>query len=262
MSDDGELSVVIEGDDGAGSTGGSDLAELKRRAEAAEAEAACVRQENAKISARGQIENAMATVEGEARAAEIKYADCIERGDFEAAATWARKMGESEAKKLRLDEHAASVERMPVHADPVEAHLSKFTEPTARWLRDHRDWVTDPRKNAKLTGAHHFAVAEGLEPDTPEYFRAVEEKIGLRGGGNASGSRGSARRSDIDPSDIRTHIVDGGKGVFLTKGERERATDGSLVWNYGRDRGKPIGIQEMARRKAAMHAEGRYDKLG
>ena len=42
---------------------------------------------------------------------------------------------------------------------------------------------------------------------------------------------------------------------------RLRATDGTLTWNHGPKRGQPIGIAEFARRKAAMHAEGRYSQL-
>jgi hypothetical protein len=47
--------------------------------------------------------------------------------------------------------------------------------------------------------------------------------------------------------------------VSLTQGEIQNATDGTLQWNYddpsGKNRwkkGDPIGVNEMARRKAAM----------
>src|SRR5581483_347220 len=64
--------------------------------------------------------------------------------------------------------------------DPVERYIEGRTEPTARWLREHRDWITDPKKNAKLTAAHFNALGEGLQPDTSEYFEHVETFIGLK----------------------------------------------------------------------------------
>jgi hypothetical protein len=119
------------------------------------------------------------------------------------------------------------------------------------------------RKSAKVTAAHFDALAEGLQQDTPEYFQHVERQIGLGGNSRRPGSeRGAVQRTaDYDPSKPSTHVRNGGKDVFLTKGERERATDGTLVWNYGPNKGKPLGIQEFARRKAEMVREGRFDRL-
>jgi hypothetical protein len=147
--------------------------------------------------------------------------------------------------------------------DSFEDHLSRFTEPTAQWMREHREWVEDPRKNAKLIGAHHMAVGEGMAQDTDDYFEFVEKTIGLRGNNSNRGGRSSGGGTSVNyNSNPNTHVRDGGKTVILTKGERERANDGSIIWNYGELKGKPIGNTEYARRKAAMVVEGRYDKLG
>ena len=55
--------------------------------------------------------------------------------------------------------------------------------------------------------------------------------------------------------------------VSLSKAEAAAATDGTLSWNYddpsGNKRfkkGDPIGVQEFARRKREMKAQGLYDK--
>ncbi len=53
--------------------------------------------------------------------------------------------------------------------------------------------------------------------------------------------------------------------VTLTPGEVANATDGTIVHNWNDPGGKfkkgdPIGIQEMARRKAKMTADGVYDR--
>jgi hypothetical protein len=115
-----------------------------------------------------------------------------------------------------------------------------------------------------LTAKHFEAVADGLQPDTPEYFAAVEKKIGLRAGGRAGASGASANGANAgqsfsyDRNNPNTHVR--GSNVFLTEGEA-KAADETIIWNYGPNKGKPIGRAEYARRKAAMVAEGRYNKM-
>jgi HlyD family secretion protein len=65
--------------------------------------------------------------------------------------------------------------------ESIEGFINSRTEPTAKWLRQHREWITDPRKNAKLMAAHFDAIAQGIAVDTPEYFEHVETYLGLRG---------------------------------------------------------------------------------
>ena len=55
--------------------------------------------------------------------------------------------------------------------------------------------------------------------------------------------------------------------VSLSRTEAASATDGTLVWNFDDPsgqkkfkKGEPIGIQEFARRKREMKAQGLYDK--
>lgn len=165
-------------------------------------------------------------------------------------------------------------------ADPVEAYIQGRTEPTAQWLRQHREFVTDPRKNQKLTAAHHDAVAEGLSPDTADYFTHVEKFIGVRKETKEVTEGDNVQRPGAQPkrpSAIRNVApVNGARGsggavdnneVRLSQGEAKSATDGTLVWNYDDPsgqkkfrKGEPIGIQEMARRKRSMGASGLYDR--
>jgi hypothetical protein len=207
------------------------------------------------------VTNGLMTAKSEAQAAEFAFEQASESGDYKAQAGAARRLAAAATRETGLENYSRQLESAPITSgDPFEDHLSRFTEPTAQWMREHREWIDDPRKNAKLIGAHHMAVGEGLAQDSSEYFEFVEKTIGLRGNdrGHSSG-RGTAVKYNSDPN---THVLDGGKTVVLTKGERERANDGSIVWNFGEHRGKPIGNAEYARRKAAMIAEGRYNKLG
>jgi len=188
------------------------------------------------------------------------------RGDTDAEIEATKRLSAAEARRNALEMQRGAVEQMPVSSgDPLEDHLARFTDRTAQWMRKNPEWVTDPRKNAKVTGAHNFAISEGLTPDTDEYFEYVERKIGMKSGGNGGSNRGGSSQrssSNIDPHDAATHVRDGGKSVYLTENERKIATDGTLTFSHGPNRGKPLGLQEYSRRKAAMIAEGRYNKLG
>lgn len=224
----------------------------------------------------------------EATAAEAEYASAFEKGDGPGMATAQRKMARAESRKTRLEEAKADLEttqesqkaareaapekpdRRPP-ADPVDAYIENRTEPTKAWLREHRDFITDPKKNAKLTAAHYNAVGEGLSPDTQEYFDHVEGFIGLNDAGKTSAKTTTPQRRQGAPTVPVSYTGGGtnggGQEVRLTAGEARAATDGTHVWNYDDSSGKgrfkkgdPIGVQEFGKRKLAMQKEGRYDK--
>ena len=161
MIDDGDIRIVIDDEDGDGSSArrSKRIEEMKRDTAVHEAEAARYRHEAAHyrtVTAQNKIASAIATTQSETQAAKSEYADAIESGDFGRASEATARIAAAEATRVRLQEHEQALQRAPAaqHADPVEAHIATKTEPTARWLRDHRDWVADPKKNAKLTAAH------------------------------------------------------------------------------------------------------------
>jgi hypothetical protein len=266
---DGEITVVVEGeDDEVADSATSRIEALNRQADADRAKTARLNLQTAHLRREGALRKVEAdylSTESEAKAAEAAYREAREYGDVDAETKAQRRLAAAEAKRTLLETRVQDISSMPVSSgDPFEDHVSRFTDRTAQWMRDHRDWVEDPRKNAKIVGAHHMAVGDGLEPDTPEYFEHVERQLGLRSGGNGNGSaRSGSMRSEtkINPGDFNTHVRDGGKSVFLTENERKISTDGTLVWNYGPNKGKPLGTAEFARRKAAQITAGLHNKL-
>jgi hypothetical protein len=268
-----EIRIQIEDDDADATSKPTQesIEDIKRRGDEAAAEAVRLRHEaghHRANNARLRVGTALTKAGMEANEAAAEYRSALEAGDIDTQAGATARMVEIEARRVRLQEQAEVLERSPLvqHSDPVEALCATRTEPTARWLREHRDWVVDPKKNAKLTAAHFDAVGEGLQQDTPEYFEHVERKIGLSDGSRstrADSDRSSGRPpAKVNPNNPNTHVMRGGTEVFLTKGEKEAATDGTLRWSSGPHRGKPIGVAEFAKRKVAMVRQGGwYDKL-
>jgi hypothetical protein len=209
-----------------------------------------------------EAEKAALTAKSEADAAEYAHFQASETGDYQKQAQASRAMSSAEAKLAAAEAWQEALRQYrPTSSDPFEDHLAKFTAPTAQWMREHKDWVEDPRKNSKLIGAHHIAVGDGEIPDTPSYFAHVEKTIGLQGNGRSSGGSVSRGRMDgVNPADARTHV--NGDSVYLTANERKIATDGTLTWNHGPKKGLPLGLEEFARRKREMvKTPGWYDKL-
>lgn len=75
-------------------------------------------------------------------------------------------------------------------SDPFEDQIASLSDPTKNWLRNHKECITDPEKNAQVMLEHHRAVKKGLRPDSAEYFQELEEAMGYR------------RRSEPDTSEI------------------------------------------------------------
>lgn len=65
--------------------------------------------------------------------------------------------------------------------DPVESTISglPLSGTSKDWLRNHHDFMTDPRKNAKLQAAHWDATDAGPE-GSPAYLEALETSLGMR----------------------------------------------------------------------------------
>ena len=183
-----------------------------------------------------------------------------EAGDFGKLAEKQQEIAALEAERhsLTLAADRLSCAQVPP-ADPIEAFISGRASATQAWLRAHPDdaralalttagqaSVDDQRRSAKINAAHNDAVAEGLDPDTPKYFAYVEEFLERR-------SRPSRSSSDEPKVNfIRPDDPTPAGHVRLSKAEYEKATDGTLVWNYGPNKGKPLGAHEYARRKIAM----------
>jgi len=245
---------------------------------AAERESAVARQQ-AQESRLSSVEVAIAAAERASEAAKAEILSAQEAGDWARAANASERLADARSDwKLATQERAwlnAQAQQAPAKAapaDPVEAFIAQTSEVSGNWLRAHREWITDPRKNAKLVAAHHDALAEGTAIDSPEYFEHVEHFLGIGEKPEAKAEAPAAKPKKSSPPVVPVGISGsatsgGGNEVHLTQGEAKSATDGTLTWTYDDPSGKkrwkrgdPIGIQEFARRKAAMEQRGEYDK--
>lgn len=141
------------------------------------------------------INNALRAVQAEADSAERIYADALAEGNHAQAAKAQRAIAALEARALQLENGKAAIEdaaqarqrqpapipRQQPAEDPIEAWANQLTPQSAAWVRQHRDRLADPAVQRRVAAAHSAAIElEGLEAESPEYFRFVEERLGMR----------------------------------------------------------------------------------
>jgi hypothetical protein len=259
---DGEILIEIEGAERSEDRRAIEASEKKTAEYQAEAEHYRSRRLAAEAElARRQYGAAVQSVEQTEQSAQWEYARAMERADFDAAARAQTQLSEAAARKVQLEQHRDQFERQAA-GDPFDRYVAQFTDPTQRWMRNHKDWITDPEKNAKLQKAHHHAVGEGHKVDSDEYFEHVEKRIGLHGESNRRGSivKNKTLPEGVNSGNPNTHKL-GPNRVFLTPGECRTATDGTLVWSHGPKKGQPLGLEEFSRRKLRLLAAGAYNRL-
>jgi len=159
-------------------------AEKEAGRQRSEAEAANKRATSSQIDT---ISTALAGAQEDAQRALSDIRTARAAGDIESELQAQDRLAKARATEMRLDEAKSDMEarakappkRQEPSSDPVEAFCQGRTEPTARWIRAHPEYVTDPRRLLKLNAADSDAQAEGFAPDTPGYFAHVEKFLGL-----------------------------------------------------------------------------------
>jgi len=231
----------------------------RRRADTAEREA---RVATARVadSDLDSVTNAISMVEMQREKVKRQLKDAMEAGDFDGTVKAQEDLSEAITKLNALKEGKNYIEQRksePVNVDPQEAYIGKFTQRSQEYLRQHRELVTNENKNKRMIAAHYEAEAEGHKPDSEAYFQFLDNKLGYADAPKKAPSRMPA---GAPVSRGNGDIQSGGNGnvIKLSSGEARAATDGSIVWNAGSNKGEPIGVKEYARRKSLMIKNGQY----
>jgi len=164
------------------------LAEEKQAREAAERRADHANQsaeqarEGAKNSDLSLLANAIERVKVESGVLKSKYRDALAAQDFDAAADVQQQMTTAAVNLSKLEEGKAQLEAQARQraSDPVEAFTHQLSPRSADWVRKHPQFVRDPLLNQKMIAAHNYVVADGIAPDTDDYFDAVETMLRLK----------------------------------------------------------------------------------
>lgn len=137
------------------------------------------------------VENAIAAAESEAASAQQMFAQAAADGEYQKQADAQLKLSRAAARleslesgKQALEGRIEQAKKAPVRTesstDPFEANIANLPDAAKTWLRGHRDYMTDARKNAKIQAAHWDTLDAGHQAYSPAYFEALEINLGLK----------------------------------------------------------------------------------
>lgn len=145
------------------------------------------------------IANGIEAATRETASLETQLATAFEAGDFKGAAAIQTKLGKATASLDRLEnqkaEYEAGAKRTPTTEGRVEApaqvnsafenYVSNFAPEAQTWLRAHPECVPanvggKATANAKMMEGHYKALSQNITPNTPDYFKVIEESTGHR----------------------------------------------------------------------------------
>ena len=153
-----------------------------------------------------------------------QYAEAMSQGNYAMVAEINDRMNDLAVKAATIEQGREAMEaqkkqpvqQQPYTADPVEAFASQLTPRSASWVREHPEFVRDQKLNRKMIAAHELAVADGIDPDTDEYFDYVEKTLGVNRQVEEEAPRAQRRaapptapvsRSAMDNSGNRPNVI-------------------------------------------------------
>lgn len=210
------------------------------------------------------INNAIDAVRMNTQNLKSAYAQAMASGDYDSAADIQQTMADNSAKLLQLEQGKQALEQAPkqqapnpVQSDPVEALAVQLSPRSATWLRAHPEYARNPNLYRKMIAAHELAMADGIKPDTDDYFDSIETTLRVRRDvsqpidATADAAKVTQRRT-APPAAPVSRSGTAGTGnrpnvVRLTGDEREMA--------------KMMGMtdQEYAKNKLALQREGKLN---
>jgi len=140
------------------------------------------------------VTSAIDTLKRESDILKANLRAAMASGDYSAAADAQEAMADTKAKLLQLENGKAAlqeqlrnpVQRVDAPVDAVEALASQLSPRSAAWVRAHPEYARNPRLTQKMIAAHNLVTADGMAPDTDEYFESVERVLGVSAPPSAS----------------------------------------------------------------------------
>lgn len=139
------------------------------------------------------VSNAIETIKRDNEVLTANYAEAMRTGDYETGARIQSVINQNDLNLKQLEEGHIRMQqeaktRPPEPVAPpapvkpkemVENIISQVSKQSAQWLKANREHLDSERAIKKMFNAHAEAVDDGIEPDTTEYFRYIETRLGI-----------------------------------------------------------------------------------
>lgn len=163
--------------------------EAERRAQQQAAQAHLMTRE-VEDNQRQMLSSALEMVNSERVMLRSQYAEAMSQGNYAMVAEINDRMNDLAVKANVIEQgrdamegqqkqQKQPVQQQPYAGDPVEVFAAQLTPRSASWVREHPEFVRDQKLNRKMLAAHELAVADGITPDSDDYFDHVEGTLGV-----------------------------------------------------------------------------------
>jgi hypothetical protein len=137
------------------------------------------------------VESAIKTVMSQAEEIKAQYKEALAVGDYDRVTELQEALAENKVNLSELRKGHDYMKRQREQGqktppqeysaqDPVEALASRLSSRSADWIRRNPQFATDQRLFQKMVAAHQMVTADGIEPDSDEYFETVEGILKVR----------------------------------------------------------------------------------
>ena len=162
-------------------------------------------------SNRATILTGIAAAKAERESAERDYKLAFEAGDGSAMAKAQSRIADAQYDLRDLERSKIDLDNAPqqkgqthhvedqIYVDPIEKFIQEKSAPTQAWLREHTEYLRDPKKNARMVAAHWDAVGNDVPVDSKEYFDHVERYLGLKKSENTQDGQAQSQRRPSAP---------------------------------------------------------------
>lgn len=145
------------------------------------------------------VESAIETLKREKQLVKQKLAEAHARQDFDTIAELQDDLAKhnadisdlkrgKKAMKQEVKTQQQPVQQqlpLPPQGELIDQIAASVTPRSAAWVNSNREALRDERMIRKMFRAHEDAVEDGIAPDSDDYFRYIEGRLGFNGGEEA-----------------------------------------------------------------------------
>lgn len=244
--------------------------EAEKRADAASRAVHEAREHIAKSDLQ-TVNTAINTLTRDAAILKANLRAAMAANDYEAAADAQEAISKTQFQLQQLENGRAAMEEQAqnprIHPqqipafDPVEDLAERLSPRSAAWVRAHPEYARNERLKQKMVAAHSIATADGIRPDTDEYFETVERILGVQ----APAPSAAAAEAPMSAASAPTQRRSSPAAAPVSRSGTGTGNSNSNIVRLSleeREMAKNMGMtaEEYARNKHALQKEGKLTR--
>lgn len=179
-------------------------------------------------AAEDKLESDKASAEASLKDLNRQYKEAYESGDSDKLIEINDKIMDVKLNVRRMDDYKVQLQNYKDNIGKQQKtdveNQEVYTKESKKWIDEHPEFNSSAAFREKAIRAHHAAVGEGIQPDTPDYFSFIDKKMGLVKEDDSQTENKQTRvMAGAPPSKGSAIKPSGGRFVRLTEAQKEAA---------------------------------------